>query len=254
MAHTATHSSRPDHGTASPDEVARFAAMADQWWETEGAFKPLHRLNPTRIAFIRDHVADHWARDPIAEGPLGGLDLLDVGCGGGLLTEPMCRLGARVTGIDAAMETIRTADHHAKESGLAIQYRDALPEKLAGEGKQFDVVLTMEVVEHVSDLDGFLKACSTLVKPGGVMVVSTINRTVKSFALAKVAAEYLLRWVKPGTHDWRKFVRPSELSRGLRDHGMRVTDLKGLTYGPVSGTWRLTQDLNVNYLAFAVKD
>jgi len=254
MAHAATHPTRPDNGTASPDEVARFAAMADDWWDSEGAFKPLHRLNPVRIAFIRDHAAGHWGRDPVAEGPLGGLDLLDVGCGGGLLTEPMCRLGARVTGIDAATENIRIAQLHAAENSLAIQYRDILPEDLAGEGKKFDVVLNMEVVEHVSDLGGFLEACASLVKPGGVMTVSTINRTIKSLALAKVAAEYILRWVKPGTHDWRKFVRPSELSRELGDRGMRVTDLKGLTYGPVSGTWRLTKDLDVNYLAFAVKE
>ena len=254
MPHAAPHSPETLGGSAAPDEVARFAAQAESWWDPDGPFKPLHRLNPTRIAFVRDHIAVHFGRDPLGDRPLRDLDLLDVGCGGGLLTEPMSRLGARVVGIDAAAENIVVAGHHARQGGLSVAYRDALPEDLAAEGLHFDVVLNMEVVEHVADLGQFLGACSALVRPGGVMALSTLNRTVKSLALAKVAAEYVLRWVPRGTHDWRKFVRPSELTRGLHDHGMRVSDLKGMTYGPVSRAWRLSGDLSVNYLAFAVKD
>lgn len=254
MPHAAPRSPETPGGSAAPDEVARFAAQAESWWDPDGPFKPLHRLNPTRLAFIRDHIAAHFGRDPLGEKPLKELDLLDVGCGGGLLCEPMSRLGARVFGIDAAPESIAVAGHHARQAGLVIEYRDALPEDLATGKRRFDVVLNMEVVEHVADLGIFLGACSTLVRPGGVMVLSTINRTVKSLALAKVAAEYVLRWVQPGTHDWRKFVRPSELTRGLDDHGMRVSDLKGMTYSPLSGAWRLGNDLSVNYLAFAVKE
>ena len=240
-------------GTASADEIARFAAMADAWWEADGEFRPLHQLNPVRIAFIRDRVVGHFRLDGSAGQPFRGLDLLDIGCGGGLLSEPMRRLGASVTGIDAAEQNVRVAGLHAAQSGLDIDYRCVLPEVLAGEGPRFDVVLNMEVVEHVADLDAFHEACCTLVKPGGVMVVSTINRTLKSLALAKVGAEYVLRWIPRGTHDWRKFVRPSELAAGLSAHGVEIVALKGMTYGPLRGDWFLSPDVDVNYLAFAVK-
>ncbi|MCH8834571.1 MAG: bifunctional 2-polyprenyl-6-hydroxyphenol methylase/3-demethylubiquinol 3-O-methyltransferase UbiG, partial [Proteobacteria bacterium] len=198
-------------------------------------------------------VVGHFRLDGSARQPFRGLDLLDIGCGGGLLSEPMRRLGAAVTGIDAAEQNVRVAGVHAAQSGLDIDYRCVLPEVLAGEGPRFDVVLNMEVVEHVADLDAFHEACCTLVKPGGVMVVSTINRTLKSLALAKVGAEYVLRWIPPGTHDWRKFVRPSELAAGLRAHGVEIVALKGMTYGPLRDDWYLSSDLAVNYLAFAVK-
>ena len=241
-------------GTASPDEIARFTAMAESWWDPDGPFAPLHRLNPTRIAFIRDHVAGHFGRDPKGRRPLRGLNLLDIGCGGGLLSEPMRRLDARVTGIDAGQENVRIARLHAERGGLEIAYRRILPETLAEQGRCFDVVLNMEVVEHVADVPAFLEACSKLVKPGGVMVVATINRTLKALALAKVGAEYVLRWLPPGTHDWRKFVRPSELAHGLGRGGLHLTDLKGVTYRPLADKWILSRNPDVNYLAFAVKE
>ena len=245
---------RKTGSTASAEEIARFAAVADSWWDTDGAFRALHRLNPTRIGFIRDRVAAHFRRQATAEGPFKGLDLLDIGCGGGLLCEPMARLGANVTGICAGEESVSVARVHAGRIGLDIDYRCALPEDLAAGGMSFDVVLNMEVVEHVADLDAFLDACCKLVKPGGVMGISTINRTLKALALAKVGAEYVLRWVPAGTHTWSKFVKPSELARGLRAGGVHVTDLRGMTYGPLTGEWTLSRDLAVNYLAFAVKE
>ena len=240
--------------TASAEEIARFAAVADSWWDPKGAFRPLHRLNPTRIGFIRDRVASHFRRRALADVPFKGLDLLDIGCGGGLLSEPMRRLGARVTGIDADEESVSVARLHAGRIGLDIDYRCAVPEDLAAEEVSYDVVLNMEVVEHVANLDAFFESCCRLVKPGGVMVISTINRTLKALALAKVGAEYVLRWVPAGTHRWSKFVKPSELARGLRIGGVHVTDLRGMTYGPLTDEWALSRDLAVNYLAFAEKN
>jgi len=239
--------------TASKDEIARFTAIADAWWDPAGDFAPLHRLNPVRLEFIRDHLCRHFDRDALSVRPFDGLDVIDIGCGGGLLAEPMRRLGAAVTGIDAGLENIDIARHHADLVGLDIDYRHQLPEDLGQDKGRYDVVLNMEVVEHVADLDLFLGAAASLVKPGGVMVLSTLNRTLKSLALAKIGAEYVLRWLPPGTHDWKKFVRPSELAAGLEAHGVRFTDLKGMTY-TLSGDWRLSRDLDVNYLAFAVKD
>jgi len=239
--------------TASPDEIARFTAIADAWWDPNGDFAPLHRLNPVRLEFIRDHLCQHFNRDPVAVNPLEGLNIIDIGCGGGLLAEPMVRLGGAVTGIDAGAENIDIARHHAEGAGLEIDYRHQLPEDLGTQKGRFDVVLNMEVVEHVANLDVFLEAAAGLVKPGGVMVLSTLNRTWKSLALGKVAAEYVLRWLPPGTHDWKKFVRPSEMASGLEPHGVEITDLKGMTYKPVEGDWRLSRDLAVNYLAFGVK-
>ncbi len=244
----------PGAGTADADEVARFQAIADQWWDPSGKFRPLHRINPLRIAFIRDRVCGHLGRDPSAERPLDGLELLDIGCGGGLLAEPMTRLGARVTGIDAGERNIAIARLHAEQSGLTIDYRHVLPEALAELAQSYDVVLNMEVVEHVADLDAFLAASAGLVRPGGCMVVTTLNRTLKSLALAKVGAEYILRWLPVGTHDWRKFVRPSELARGLAPHGLQMVQLAGMVYNPLADRWRLSdRDLDVNYLAFTVK-
>ena len=245
---------RTDTGTASAAEVARFTALADEWWDPNGKFRPLHAINPTRIAFVRDRVAGRLGRDPLGQLPLGGLDLLDIGCGGGLLSEPMRRLGAGVTGIDAGQENVRVAGLHARQAGLDIDYRCVLPEALVEEGRAFDVVLNMEVVEHVPDVDAFLAACCHLVKPGGVMVAATLNRTLKALALAKFGAEYVLGWLPRGTHDWRKFVRPSELARGLRRHGVEVVDLEGVSYNPLTGAWSLSRDLDVNYLVFAVKE
>lgn len=239
--------------TASPDEIARFTAIAGAWWDPTGDFAPLHQINPVRLEFIRDHIARHFDRAPLDANPLAGLDIIDIGCGGGLLAEPMRRLGATMTGIDAGQKNIDVARLHAEQSGLDIDYCHRVPEDLGAEKGRYDVVLNMEVVEHVADLDGFLGAAAGLVRPGGAMVLSTLNRTLKSLALAKIGAEYILRWLPVGTHDWRKFVRPSELATVLMDHGVEIIDLKGMTFSPIGRDWRLSKDLSVNYLAFGVK-
>ncbi|MBL6946744.1 MAG: bifunctional 2-polyprenyl-6-hydroxyphenol methylase/3-demethylubiquinol 3-O-methyltransferase UbiG [Rhodospirillales bacterium] len=240
--------------TISPEEIARFSAIADSWWDPDGDFKPLHRLNPTRLTFIRDHATRHFGRDPLGEKPLDGLSVLDIGCGGGLLSEPMTRLGGRVVGIDAADKSINVARLHAERNGLHIDYRCAPPEDFAEASRgAFDIVLNMEVVEHVADLDTFFSVSAGLVKPGGIMMISTVNRTIKSLALAKVGAEYVLRWLPAGTHDWRKFVRPSELSDGLAPAGIEITQLTGVAYNLLRDEWELSRDLAVNYMAMGVK-
>jgi 2-polyprenyl-6-hydroxyphenyl methylase/3-demethylubiquinone-9 3-methyltransferase len=238
--------------TADSDDVARFSRIAATWWDPNGPFRPLHRINPVRIGYIRDRLAGHFGREALANRPLRDLTVLDIGCGGGLLAEPLCRLGATVTGIDASAETIGVAATHAKAMRLAVTYRRAEPETLAAEGKRFDAVLALEVVEHAADMDAFLGACAQLLAPGGCLVLSTLNRTLKSLALGKIGAEYILRWVPPGTHDWRKFVKPSELVGGLRHVGVDVTDLTGMSFDPAKGDWALGSDLDVNYLVFGV--
>lgn len=240
-------------GTTAPDEVARFAAIADAWWDPDGDFRPLHRLNPTRIAFVRNVLTDHFGRDPQSVKPLAGVEVLDIGCGGGLVAEPVTRLGAQVTAIDAEDRSVRIADEHARQMDLDITYRHAAPEDLVGEERSFDVVLALEVVEHVADLDAFA-AGARLMRPHGALVAATLNRTAKSLALAKVGAEYILRWLPPGTHDWRKFVKPSELGAVMRRHGFAIKELAGMTYNPLSDQWSLSDDLSVNYLAFAARD
>lgn len=241
--------------TADAEDVARFTAMAETWWDATGKFRPLHQINPPRLAFIRDHICARFDRDPTAPLPLKGLRILDIGCGGGLVCEPLTRLGAEVTGIDAGDKNVKIASLHAEQSGLDITYRCVLPEDLAKEGQTFDVVLTLEIIEHVADVDVFMAAATSLLRPGGAMVLSTINRTLKALALAKIAAEYVLRWVPAGTHDWKKFVKPSEMASALRPHGAAITTLAGLTYSPFQDAWSLSpKDLDMNYLAFAVKD
>jgi len=239
--------------TVDRDEIGKFDRMAAQWWDPEGDMKPLHALNPVRIAYIRDALIARFGLEPGGVRPLQGLELLDAGCGGGLLTEPLARLGARVTGIDAARATVETAKAHAELHGLQIDYRVATAEQLAAEGARFDAVLAMEIVEHVSDVDGFLEACGSMVRPGGLAVVSTLNRTGKSFLLGKLAAEYVLGWLPRGTHDWRRFLKPSEVARGLRRGGLRVSDVTGVLYDPVSGGWRLGRNTDVNYMLLAEK-
>jgi 2-polyprenyl-6-hydroxyphenyl methylase/3-demethylubiquinone-9 3-methyltransferase len=246
-------SAPPGGASVDPEEVAKFSALAAEWWDPAGKFRPLHRLNPTRLAFIRDRAAAHFGRDPGAAQPLAGLSVLDVGCGGGLLTEPLSRLGAEVTGIDAAARNIQVASLHAAQSGLEIDYRHAAAEELADAGEAFDLVLTMEVVEHVADVGAFLAACGALVKPGGIMAAATLNRTPKAFLLAIVGAEYLLRWLPPGTHDWRRFLRPSELAAALRPAGLELTEVTGVAYNPLTDAWRLGRDTAVNYMVVAVK-
>ncbi len=234
-------------------EVARFAALADEWWAADGKFAPLHRMNPARLRYVRDRLAAHNGRDPGAERPLAGLRLLDIGCGGGLLCEPLARLGARVTGVDAAAEAIAVARRHAAEAGLEIDYRHAGAEEVAASGEHFDVVLTMEVVEHVANPEAFVATAAALLRHGGIMILATLSRTPKAFLAAIVGAEYVLRWLPAGTHDWRKFLRPSELAAMVRHAGLSVEDVSGLSYSPLTGTWRLGRDLDVNYMLQASK-
>ena len=254
MARRAAETSHTESASVDPGEVAKFAAMAEEWWDPGGKFRPLHKLNPTRLRFIRDRIADRFGRDPLDERPLAGLTILDIGCGGGLLAEPLTRLGARVTGIDASERNLGVARSHAAQGGLDIDYRHATAEDLAAAGEAFDVVLNMEVVEHVADVAGFMAASARLVKPGGAMVVATLNRTPKSFLLAIVGAEYVLRWLPRGTHDWRRFPRPSELAAVLRDQGLEIEEMTGVVYNPLADRWRLARDLDVNYMLLAVRD
>lgn len=238
--------------TVDPAEVEKFAALAAVWWDQAGPFKPLHRLNPVRLRFIRDRLARRFGRDVNAERPLAGLHIIDIGCGGGLLAEPLTRLGASVTGIDATEKNISIARIHAAEMGLDIDYRVATAESLADAGERFDAVLNMEVIEHVANVGLFLAATAELTKPGGAMFLATLNRTAKSYALAIIGAEYLLRWLPKGTHDWQRFVKPSELASGLRSTGMAIAEMTGVVYNPFSDRWSLdTNDLAVNYMAVA---
>lgn len=239
--------------SVDPAEIARFSAMADEWWDPTGKFRPLHKFNPVRLGYIRDRLAQHFGRDPLAAKPLAGLRLLDIGCGGGLIAEPMARLGASVVAIDASARNIGIASTHAAKMGLAIDYRHATAEDLVTAGEAFDAVLSLEVVEHVADVGGFLADCGRLVRPGGAMVVATLNRTPKAFLLAIVGAEYVLRWLPRGTHEWRKFVTPGEVADALRGGGLEITHMTGVSYNPVLDIWKLGRDLDVNYMAFAVK-
>lgn len=246
----------PSHrATTSVDaaEVARFSAMAADWWNPAGQFKPLHRFNPVRLGYLRDRLIAHFRRDGQVAQPLAGLTLLDIGCGGGLLAEPLTRLGAAVTGIDASPTTIAIARLHAAQMGLAIDYRETTAEDLRVEGRRFDVVLAMEIVEHVADRADFLAAAAGLLKPGGVMVVATLNRTTKSYALAIVGAEYILGWLPRGTHDWRKFVKPDELTAELAATGLTIGEVTGVTYTPLADRWSLSADTGVNYMVLATK-
>jgi len=234
-------------------EVEKFSRMAAEWWDPNGKFWPLHAFNPVRLKFIREFAAEHFARDPKALRPFEGLSLLDIGCGGGLLSEPMARMGFAVLGADPSEKNVRTAEPHAAGSGLALDYRAVTAEGLVEESAKFDVVLNMEVVEHVADLGAFLAACARLIKPGGIMLVATLNRTLKSLALAKIGAEYVLRWLPAGTHDWNRFVRPDELERLLEDAGLTVRRVQGVAFDPLRWDWRLSSDTDVNYMVVAEK-
>jgi 2-polyprenyl-6-hydroxyphenyl methylase / 3-demethylubiquinone-9 3-methyltransferase len=242
-----------DHRTSTIDaaEVARFAELAATWWDPAGEQRALHKLNPVRLHFIRDHLARHFGRDIRAVKPFSGLRLLDIGCGGGLVSEPMARLGFAVTGIDAGANMLAIARSHAAEMGLAIDYRQSTVEDLAATGTLYDAALALEVVEHVADPALFFDAAARLVAPGGAVIASTINRTAKAFLLAVVGAEYIMGWLPRGTHDWRKFRRPSELASALRAQGLAVAALNGLSYAPATGSWHLSDDLDVDYLLYA---
>lgn len=239
--------------TVDPKEIAHFAAMADEWWDEGGKFRPLHALNPVRLRFFRDHIARRFMRDITSANPFAGLSMLDVGCGGGLVCEPMARLGAHVTGIDATEPNIRVAKAHAEQGGLKVDYQHGTAESLVGQTR-FDVVFALEIIEHVADVDAFLKAVSALVKPGGLLFMSTINRTAKAYAFAIIGAEYILRWLPRGTHHWHKFLRPSELVLPLERYGIETTELSGIILDPFSREWKLKPgDLSVNYLLAGMK-
>jgi len=250
---TSDSSSTDSSTTLDADEVARFAKLADDWWDTKGPFAPLHQINPTRLTYIRDQLCTHFARDPKAPPSLSGLTVLDIGCGGGLVAEPLARLGAAVTGIDPAPENIAAAKAHAHGAGLDIAYWPATAEEVAASRDSFDAVLVLEVVEHVPDVPAFLKRIAPLVKPGGVMILSTLNRTLKAYALAIVGAEFVLRWLPVGTHQWDRFVRPEELKTGLSAAGLMLSSTKGMVYNPLTDVWSLSSDTDVNYFATATK-
>jgi 2-polyprenyl-6-hydroxyphenyl methylase/3-demethylubiquinone-9 3-methyltransferase len=239
--------------TIDVQEVERFSALAAEWWNPNGKFRPLHKFNPIRLAYIRDHIAERFGRDPRSSRPLEGLRILDIGCGGGLLCEPLARLGADVIGADASETNIEVAKLHAAESKVKVDYRATTAEALAEAGETFDVILNMEVVEHVSDVGLFLGACSEMVKPGGIMFVATINRTLKALALAIVGAEYVLRWLPRGTHQFGKLVRPEELEKALTASRMTIVDRIGVIYNPIADRWQKSKDLDVNYMVLAEK-
>jgi 2-polyprenyl-6-hydroxyphenyl methylase / 3-demethylubiquinone-9 3-methyltransferase len=245
--------------SVNAEELARFAKLGDAWWDLEGPQRALHKLNPIRISYLRHLFCSHFPdgqspRDRKAELPLRGLRLVDLGCGGGLLSEPLAALGAKVTGVDPAEENIAAARRHAVIAGLDVDYRATTVEALAETGETFDIVLAMEVLEHVADVKGFLTAAAALVRPGGLFVGATLNRTLKSYALAIVGAEYVLRWVEPGTHDWTKFLRPAEMLAPLKAAGLAEIDRAGMVYHPLADEWRLSGDLDVNYMIAMARD
>ena len=239
--------------TIDDAEVERFSRLASEWWNPNGKFKPLHKFNPVRLTYIREQVLETFKRDAKSTKPFKGLRFLDIGCGGGLLCEPMARLGAEIVGADASATNIEVAKLHAEEGGLSVDYRATTAEALADAGEQFDVILNMEVVEHVADVELFIEACGQMLKPGGIMFVATINRTLKALGLAIFAAEYVLRWLPRGTHQYEKLVRPEELEAALSKAGLAVVETTGVFYNPLTDSWNKSRDTNVNYMVLAVK-
>lgn len=246
-------SHRGDSPTVDPAEIAKFERMAAEWWNPDGKFRPLHRFNPVRLGYVRDRVAAHHGRDIRGARPLSGLRIADIGCGGGLLCEPLTRLGAALVGIDPAPANIAVARLHAERGGLAIDYRATTAEVLAASGESFDVVMAMEVVEHVADVPAFIATCANLLRPGGILFVATINRTLKAYALAIVGAERVLRWLPPGTHDYRKLVRPEELTSAFAAARLIETERAGVSYNPLTDAWRISADTDVNYIVVAAR-
>ncbi len=240
-------------GTIDEEEVARFSRISGQWWDPHGPMAALHKFNPVRLAYIRDRAAAHFGRDPKRLDSLAGLRLLDIGCGGGILSEPLARLGATLVGADPSDSNIAVAQQHAAQSGLSIDYRSTGAEALAAAGERFDAVLAMEVIEHVADVGLFIEVAAELVKPGGLLFVATLNRTLKSFALAIVGAEYILRWLPRGTHQWDKFVTPNELEIAIEQSGMQAASETGVIYNLLADRWQLSSDMDVNYMVVAEK-
>jgi len=240
-----------NRSTIDDDEIERFSALAAEWWNPRGKMAPLHKFNPVRIGYVRDQAAQRFGRDPKKLDSMKGLRMLDIGCGGGLLSEPLARLGASMTGVDPSETNIEAAKQHSEQSGLAIDYRCTTAEALADAGEEFDIVLAMEVVEHVADVQLFVQSCAEMVKPGGLMIAATLNRTLKSFALAIVGAEYILRWLPVGSHRWDKFVTPNELEIAMELGGLRVTASQGVIYNIIADRWQLSSDTDVNYMLVA---
>ncbi len=233
-------------------EIDKFSKMANEWWDPEGKFKPLHKFNPTRIKYIKENIINNFKLKNKLR-PLSGINILDIGCGGGLLSEPMSRMGANVTGIDASDKNIRIAKLHSKKNKLKINYLCSSPEKLKIT-KKFDVILNMEIVEHVEDIDFFLKSCSKLLKKNGLMFVATINKTLKSYIFAIVGAEYVLRWLPIGTHEWEKFVKPEDLKKILMKYDFSLNKLEGMNFNIIKDEWSISSDLSVNYIAKFIKN
>jgi 2-polyprenyl-6-hydroxyphenyl methylase/3-demethylubiquinone-9 3-methyltransferase len=246
---------RADHvSSVDAAEVERFGRLGADWWDPRGPMAALHKFNPVRLGYIRDQASARFKRDPKKIECLKGLRILDIGCGGGILSEPLARLGATMAGADPSPENIAIASAHAADSGLTIDYRATTAEELAEAGERFDVVLAMEVVEHVADVESFVSTCAGLVKPGGLMIAATLNRTLKSFALAIVGAEYVLRWLPRGTHQWDKFVTPHELEQAIENAGLRVIGERGVVYNLFADRWQLSSDMGVNYMLVAARD
>ena len=242
---------KPHAVSVDAAEVERFSRHAADWWNPHGPMAALHKLNPVRLAYIRDRTVARFGRDPKKLDCLADLRMLDIGCGGGILSEPLARLGAAMVGADPAADNIAAARAHAEDSGIAVDYRATTAEDLAAQAERFDVVLAMEVVEHVTDVPLFVETCASMVKPGGLMIAATLNRTFKSFALAIVGAEYVLRWLPRGTHQWDKFVTPQELEAAIENSGLRVTGERGVIYNPFADCWQLSSDMDVNYMLVA---
>ena len=237
-----------------PSEVAKFSAIAAEWWNPKGKFGVLHVFNPVRLTYIKEQVCARFSRDPLQRRPFEGLRVLDIGCGGGLLSEPMARLGATVAGVDPSEKNIKTASVHATECELEVDYRAGTAEDLAAAGERFDVILNMEVIEHVADPAAFVKTCAGMLKPGGLIFVATLNRTLKAFGLAILGAEYVLNWLPKGTHQWEKFITPEELEGWLTGNGIAVKDKTGVVYSPLKNEWRKSRDMKVNYMLVGMKD
>ncbi len=255
MSPSAAPSAPEGRTTVDDAEIRRFSALAQEWWNPTGKFKPLHKFNPVRLAYIKREICRQFGRDERSARALDGLAILDIGCGGGLLSEPLARLGATVAGADASATNIEVAKIHAETSGLTIDYRATTAEAIAAAGETFDVVLAMEIVEHVSDVNLFLTECARMVRPGGLLLVATLNRTPKSFALAIVGAEYVLRWLPVGTHDWHKFVKPNEIVAPVTAAGLGIIEKTGVSYNPLLDRWALNaRDLDVNYMVLAGRD